>query len=42
MNGIHPRETLAYVQLDTCARMFIELPQAAKMWKQSKCPSMEE
>ena len=39
--SIHPKKTI--IQKDTCNSMFIaELFEAAKTWKQHKCPSTEE
>ena len=41
--GIYPRDTGVLFQRDTCIPMFIAvLPTIAKVWKESKCPSMDE
>ena len=41
--GIYPRDTGVPFQRDTCTPMFIAaLPTIAKVWKEPKCPSMDE
>ena len=41
--GIYPRDTGVLFQRDTCTPMFIAaLSTIAKMWKEPKCPSMDE
>ena len=41
--GIYPRDTGVLFQRDTCTPMFIAaLSTIAKVWKESKCPSMDE
>ena len=41
--GISPRDTGVLFQRDTCTPMFIAaLSTIAKVWKQPKCPSMDE
>ena len=40
---IYPRDTGVLFQRDTCTPMFIEvLSTIAKVWKEPKCPSMDE
>ena len=41
--GIYPRDTGMLFQRDTCTPMFIAaLSTIAKVWKEPKCPSMDE
>ena len=41
--GIYPRDTGVLFWRDTCTPMFIEaLSTIAKVWKEPKCPSMDE
>ena len=41
--GIYPRDTGVLFQRDTCTPMFIAaLSTIAKVWKEPKCPSMDE
>ena len=41
--GIYPRDTGVLFQRDTCSPMFIAaLSTIAKVWKEPKCPSMDE
>ena len=41
--GIYPRDTGVLFRRDTCTPMFIAaLSTIAKVWKQPKCPSMDE
>ena len=41
--GIYPRDTGVLFRRDTCTPMFIAaLSTTAKVWKESKCPSMDE
>ncbi|VFV46264.1 Hypothetical predicted protein [Lynx pardinus] len=41
--GIYPRDTCVLFQRDTCTPMFIAaLATIAKVWKEPKCPSMDE
>ena len=41
--GIYPRDTGVLFRRDTCTPMFIAaLPTIAKVWKEPKCPSMDE
>ena len=41
--GIYPRDTGMLFRRDTCTPMFIAaLPTIAKVWKEPKCPSMDE
>ena len=41
--GIYPRDTGVLFPRDTCTAMFIAAPSTiAKVWKESKCPSMDE
>ena len=41
--GIYPKNTQALIQRDTCVPMFITvLLTIAKIWKQPKCPSIDE
>ena len=41
--GIYPRDTGMLFQRGTCTPMFIAaLSTRAKVWKQPKCPSMDE
>ena len=41
--GIYPRDTGMLFQRGTCTPMFIaELSTIAKVWKEPKCPSMDE
>ena len=41
--GIYPWDTSVLFQRDTCTPMFIAaLPTIAKVWKEAKCPSMDE
>ena len=41
--GIYPRDTGVLFQRDTCNPMFIAaLSTIAKVWKDPKCPSMDE
>ena len=41
--GIYPRDTGVLFRRDTCTPMFIAaLSTIAKVWKESKCPSMDE
>ena len=41
--GIYPRDTGVLFRRDTCTRMFIAaLSTIAKVWKEPKCPSMDE
>ena len=41
--GIYPRDTGVLFRRDTCTPMFIAaLPTTAKVWKEPKCPSMDE
>ena len=41
--GIEPKNTKTLIQRDTCIRMFIAaLFKIAKVWKQPKCPSIDE
>ena len=41
--GIYPRETGVLFRRDTCTPMFIAaLSTIAKVWKEPKCPSMDE
>ena len=41
--GIYPRDTHTLFQRDTCTPMFIAaLSTIAKVWKEPKCPSMDE
>ena len=41
--GIYPRDTDVLFGRDTCTTMFIAaLSTIAKVWKEAKCPSMEE
>ena len=41
--GIYPRDTGVLFQRDTCTPMFIAaLSTKAKVWKEPKCPSMDE
>ena len=41
--GIYPRDTGVLFQRDTCTPMFIAaLSIIAKVWKEPKCPSMDE
>ena len=41
--GIYPRDTGMLFQRDTCTLMFIAaLSTIAKVWKEPKCPSMDE
>ena len=41
--GIHPRDTGVLFRRDTCTPMFIAaLSTIAKVWKEPKCPSMDE
>ena len=41
--GIYPQDTGVLFQRDTCTPMFIAaLPTIAKVWKEPKCPSMDE
>ena len=40
---IYPKKTKTLIQKDICTSMFIAtLFTIAKIWKQSKCPSIEE
>ena len=41
--GIYPRDNGVLFQRDTCTPMFIAaLSTIAKVWKEPKCPSMDE
>ena len=41
--GIYPRDTGMLFRRDTCTTMFIAaLSTIAKVWKEPKCPSMDE
>ena len=41
--GIYPKHTRTLIQRDTCTPMFIAaLFTIAKIWKQPKCPSVDE
>ena len=41
--GIYPRDTGVLFQRDTCTPMFIAaLSTMAKVWKEPKCPSIDE
>ena len=41
--GIYPRDTGVLVGRDTCTPLFIAaLSQTAKVWKEPKCPAMDE
>ena len=41
--GIYPKNTKILIQRDTCTPMFIAaLSPIAKLWKQTKCPSIDE
>ena len=41
--GVYPRDTGVLFQRDTCTPMFIAaLSTIAKVWKEPKCPSMDE
>ena len=41
--GIYPRDTGVLFRTDTCTPMFIAaLSTIAKVWKEPKCPSMDE
>ena len=41
--GVYPRDTGVLFQRGTCTPMFIaSLPTIAKVWKEPKCPSMDE
>ena len=41
--GIYPKKTSSQIQKDTCTPMFIAaLFTIAKIWKQFKCPSIDE
>ena len=41
--GIYPRDTGVLFRRDTCTPMFIAaLSTTAKVWKEPKCPSMDE
>ena len=41
--GIYPRDTGVLFQRDTCTPMFIAaLSTIAKVWKEPKCPSVDE
>ena len=41
--GIYPKNTTSQIQKDTCTPMFIAaLFTIAKIWKQPKCPSVDE
>ena len=41
--GIYPRDTSVLFRRDTCTPMFIAaLPTIAKVWKEPKCPLMDE
>ena len=41
--GIYPQNTKTLIQRDTCTPMFIAaLFTIAKLWKQPKCPSVDE
>ena len=41
--GIYPQDTAVLFRRDTCTPVFIAaLPTAAKVWKEPKCPSMDE
>ena len=41
--GIYPRDTGVLFQRDTCTHMFIAaLSTIAKVWKEPKCPLMDE
>ena len=41
--GIYPRDTGVLFQRDTCTPLFIAaLSTIAKVWKEPKCPSMDE
>ena len=41
--GIYPRDTGVLFRRDTCTPMFITaLSTIAKVWKEPKCPSMDE
>ena len=41
--GIYPRDTGVVLRRDTCTPMFIAaLSTRAKVWKEPKCPSMDE
>ena len=42
-SGIYPRDTGVLFRRDTCTPMFIAaLSTIAKVWKEPKCPSMDE
>ena len=41
--GIYPRDTGVLLRRDTCTPMFVAaLSTIAKVWKEPKCPSMDE
>ena len=43
LRGIYPRDTGVLFRRDTCTPMFIaSLSTIAKVWKEPKCPSMDE
>ena len=43
LRGIYPRDTGVLFRRDTCTPMFIAArPTIAKVWKEPKCPSMDE
>ena len=43
LRGIYPRDTGMLFRRDTCTPMFIAaLSTIAKVWKEPKCPSMDE
>ena len=39
---IHPKEAKTGYGKDICRHMFIAASNIAKLWKQPKCPSMDE
>ena len=40
--GTYPRDTGVPFRRDTCTPMFIAALSTAKVWKEPKCPSMDE